>query len=193
MAQEHIWIEVEGDEIIDKDLEHIGDAAGRHLRRIVDSIANTSLYWLRIYVPVGESMYILRHTDRTPIKWRPGGTGGGGTYEVAIGIRRGLSEHAAYVNRGTGIYAGRGAITPRGDRRRADVIATQRPRITGRPTKRTRRRPALTFQKRGEPRRFRYSVRGQPPQHFLYNTWRQTVVYARARIITFGGGLTGQI
>lgn len=90
---------------------------------------------------------------------------------------------------------GRGRIYPRGDRGAASVIQTSgldgkfyrissRNRVTGRNfmDHLQGRKPALTFQKRGEPRKFRAWVSGQKPNPFIYRTFRHTALYAKGQI-----------
>jgi len=40
----------------------------------------------------------------TPVTYRPGGAGGGGTYEAEVGLEESLAPHAQFVIEGTGIY-----------------------------------------------------------------------------------------
>lgn len=98
-----------------------------------------------------------------------------------------------------------GRIYPRADRAPATSIATTLQEIddrTGRPIYRRisdRRRlraggeagvdapsglrqPALTFQKRGEPRKFRRWVSGQRPQPFVYLSYINTAIYAKGQL-----------
>ena len=40
----------------------------------------------------------------TPVTYKPGGAGGGGTYEAEVGLEASLAPHAEWVIEGTGIY-----------------------------------------------------------------------------------------
>lgn len=117
-------------------------------------------YVMRLYTHVS-SGYTLRHIGHSGVRWRPGGAGGGGSWEVVSGVKSGSSRHPLYHAQGTGIYAGKGLIRPQ----------------TGK---------WLTFQKKGEPRRFRPWVRGQEPNNFLYIAYGHMKLYAMGSIHTLG-------
>lgn len=178
MAERFVSVEFENDREIILRLDTAEKRLSGVSRRIISGAATYGLYWLRLYVPRGESGYILQHTDASHAEFRPGGPGGGGFWQSVVGVKRGRSRHPLYVSQGTGIYAGRGLIRPRhggfalvsGSGKRGNV---------------------LTFKKRGEPRRFVAFVSGQQANHFLYMTYVQVRLYAQARVFTLGPELLG--
>jgi hypothetical protein len=163
MAEEFITVEVEGEDKINFLLERAEQRLHSRIRGVLEGMGSHAVYWLRIYMHV-QSGYTLRHTDHTSARWRPGGAGGAGEWEVVSGVKRGTSRHPLYANQGTGLYVGRGLIRPS-------------------------RSKVLTFQKRGEPRRFKRYVRGQEANPFLYLAFQQVRLYANARIHTLGSEL----
>src|SRR4051794_6550818 len=175
-----IDIKVEGEDKILAALDYAEQRLHSRTRDHVNDLSRFVTAHLAATVPVYDS-YILRHIDREPSRWVPGGAGGGGAWEGMAGIRRGTSLHPLYTEFGTGIYAGRGRkrlIRARYDRAQASVIATGNRRLS------RRAGGVLTFQKHGEPRRFRYWVSGQKGQHYFYFTWLDLNIYAAARILT---------
>lgn len=156
--QKHIEIEVHGEELIMERLSAHEESAHEFGRETVRDLSRFATTWLISTVP-RRTTYLWWHIDRTPTVWVPGGAGGGGTWEAIAGIKAGESKHPIYVEFGTGIYAGRGLI----------FAHTYFP---------------MTFQKRGEPRRFRMWTKGQPGQHYFYETWRSLNIYAVPRIAT---------
>jgi hypothetical protein len=161
----YIEFDVDGVESTIAWLRLIEQRARRRLRGLIAGAGTYATYWMRIYAPIGESAYLFRHIDQTQVRWRAGGAGGGGEWEVISGVRTGTSRHPIYVHNATGIYAGRNYIRPQKHGRRGGV---------------------LTFQKRGEPRKFRRWVRGQRAQPFAYAAYQQARLYVTARTMTFG-------
>jgi len=175
MAQERfIEIGVEGEEKILLGMERQEERLHGYARETVNDLARFVTADLAATVPTYTD-YILRHISREPPTWFPGGVGGGGEWEAVAGIKAGTSMHPLYAEFGTGIYAGRGLIRARMDRAPASVIATGHKRLT------RRQGGVITFQKLGEPRKFRWWVRGQRGQHYFYQTWRTLNVYAASR------------
>lgn len=165
MAKEYIKIEIEGEEKIRLAFDRQQVRMGAKLRDIVDDLAEFAEHSLEGFVPQ-YNQYTLRHIDRDGPMWMPGGAGGGGEYKAIVGVKEGTSRHPIYTEFGTGIYAGRGLIW-----------ATAGPgKLTG------RYGPVMTFQKHGEPRKFRYWVRGQRGQRYFYLTWQVVHAYAQARM-----------
>jgi hypothetical protein len=177
----YIEIELSGDEAFMLFMRTLEAKIKGAQRGVVAGAANYGLYWLRIYVPVSTA-YTLRHTDASGAHWRPGGAGGGGEWEAVTGVKAGSSRHPIYAMSGTGIYAGRGIITPRLDRALASVITTSR--LRGSFFNRTQ--PALRLSAPGRPTGYRYWVAGQRGQNFLYATYQQVRLYLNARIHTLG-------
>lgn len=169
---DYLSVQLEGDRTLELGLTLIQAKARERLRGIVGGWSHYTLYWLRLYVPV-DSGYTLRHTDASTPTWRPGGPGGGGEWVSTVGIKTGTSRHPLYRAFGTGLYAGRGLIRPHHPG--GFTLVSRNPR-----------RGVLTFQKRGEQRRFRYWVRGQRGRNFLYAAYQQARIYANARVHTLG-------
>lgn len=131
----------------------------RLVKEIVDDLAKFGLQLLYTNAPQ-HSSYILRHADRSGIKFRPGGSGGGGEFEAVVGIKSGTSRHPLYVEAGTGLYGERG-----------DYIYP-------------RRAPSMTwfstiYGKVISKKR----TRGQKPQRYFYETWKEIEVYARLQLL----------
>lgn len=84
-----------------------------------------------------------------PIQYSPGGAGGGGLWTVEVRVGAGV-PHLQWVVEGTGVYGPRGGWI------------------------RPKRAKFMTFQKKGEPRRFREVVAGQKPQR----EWIAIALYA---------------
>jgi hypothetical protein len=166
MADKFIDIHIEGEDKIQTALRVQGARQEANLRDLVDELADVASLALIMNVP-RRSDYILNHIAREGAAWMPGGAGGGGEWKAIVGIKEGRSRHPLYVDQGTGIYAGRGLIW-----------STQGPgALTGKYA------PVMTFQKQGEPRRFRYWTKGQKGQHYFYLTWRILNAVAEARIL----------
>lgn len=150
-------------------LDLCAELARRQLKNLIDNVADFGLHALEGNVP-SYSTYTLRHTDRSDIRWNPGGAGGGGEYEVIVGIKAGTSKHPIYVKSGTGIYGFKripyGALKPRTSA--GGTVS-----------------PGLMFfysQRYGHVISVR-SVKGQKPQDFLYTTYREMQVYTGARLL----------
>lgn len=170
------------------------------LKEILNDAADKATAEMRIYAPVGETGYLHEHLHRSGMTYLPGGAGGGGTYQIVTGVRRGTSQHPFFVHGGTAnrdldtmtnaavlggggganlqgrIYA-RGGMTAKRYQLRVAQRGTKDPIL---------RRPALTFQKQGEPRRFRAWVRGQRPQPFVYFAFQTTAIYVERRLAASG-------
>lgn len=156
-------IKIEGDEEFIRYTHLVQERGRRWLRGLVAGMANYTLHWARIYAPDGPTGYIQRHLDATGAQFRPGGAGGGGSYEAVAGVKRGDSKHPLYVHQGTGLYS-----------YRHDFI---RPNKAG---------GVLAFEKKGEPTVFTKKVKGQEAQPYVYGAYKQTILYARARVVQFG-------
>lgn len=162
MAKE-IEITYEGLERILFAIDRVGDRGSRVLRNYLERVGSNAEYWMKFYAPHGESSFAGGRGLHSRIKagnsrWRPGGLGGGGEWEVTAGVQQtGGGRYPIYVNSGTGLY-----------RPNAPALIRAKP---GR---------VMTFQKRGEPRRFVKWTRGQRAQPFLYLSWQQVLLYSRA-------------
>lgn len=150
------------------------------------------------WAPDSQSGYIHEHIGRSGVIYRPGGAGGGGTYERIVGVRRGTSRHPLYVHNGTANIYGQqldnmlgdgsqqlggaslqGRIYPRGSAKRFTSISRAGRQGVDAATAwaRQQRTPVLTFQKKGEGRRFRQWVTGQRAQPFVYYAFQTAVIY----------------
>lgn len=156
------WIEfdLEGADVIDLRLMRIEEAGAVKLRGILEGMANYSVHWMRIYAP-SFSGYLRRHIGTSQARWMPGGAGGGGSWEVSAGVRRGDSRHPLYVEGGTGLY---------GFRR--DTIKPLHAKF-------------MMWYRFGRWHRAR-ETKGQRAQPFLYMAFQQTKLYAHARMLTLG-------
>lgn len=181
------------------------------LKLWLEHLASFALAEQHHYVPHGETGYLESHLGRSGVHYAPGGFGGGGSYQIAIGVRRGSSKHPFFVHFGTANPEGQspaammvggvgmqGKIYPRGDRMAATVLAKRAPRsfmmepsasllrwgTKGDWADFHRKQAALTFQKLGEPRKFRAWVSGQRPQPFVYFSFVHTAVYTRGQLRT---------
>lgn len=179
MADKFIEIEIEGEDKILLALRRAEERQHGVAREFVNDMSRFTTAELAARVPL-YSGYTFRHIGREPATWVPGGAGGGGEWVGVAGIKRGNSQHPLYAESGTGVYAGRRIIRARYDRARATVIATGLSRLS------RRRGGVLTFQKLGEPRKFRYWVSGQEGQRYFYGTWRALDIYAGSRFFAIG-------
>lgn len=113
-------------------------------------------------------------------RYSPGGAGGGGVWEMSVGILQSPRNTVLYVHRGTA-GGSKGKIYPRDDRAPASVVATRRSRLRKDDNKAAvpiGKRRALMFQKGAEPVRFRFWVSGQDPNPFVYTAYKQVRLYA---------------
>jgi hypothetical protein len=157
-----IEYEFEGEDKIMLALEHHERRGNEFVKQMLNNLADFGHHVLQSHVP-RHSTYLLRHVDKEPARWRPGGAGGGGSYEAVVGIKRGTSKHPLYVEFGTGLYGGVGwYILPR-------------------------THPYMTFYSTRYHRWIRAKyTKGQRPQHYMYATWREMLIYARGRAMAGG-------
>lgn len=167
MATRWIDFEVHGEDELMRFLVVGHDRANAAVWEMLDDIRHRGEYYLRLYAPAYSGELLRRIGSNSPI---PSGGPFGPELEASAGVREG-DRHPLYVHGGTGIYkAGRlGASaalrTPGTD----GYIKSLRP---GKP---------LTFQKKGEPRRWRMWVRGQKANPFVLYAYQQLVPYAKGR------------
>jgi len=128
-------------------------------KRLLDNLADFGYHVLQSSVPRHTS-YLLRHVARSDVTWRPGGAGGGGSWEAVIGVKRGESKHPLYVEFGTGIYGAVGWFIVPVRAQYMTFYSTRFHRVIN-----------VTH------------TRGQRPQRYLYHTWRELLVYARGRMM----------
>ena len=149
-----IEIEVHNEDRIRHQIEQMEERNAKWARELIEDLAKVGHSTLTLMVPT-KSLYLFRHIDRDGPMWMPGGPGGGGEWKAIVGVKEGSSRHPLYVEFGTGIYGDRGSL----------IWATGVKGLTGRYQK------VMTFEKRGEGRKFRYWIRGQRPQRYMYYTW----------------------
>jgi hypothetical protein len=157
----------------------------REGKTLLEALASNAEAWIRIYAPRGETGDLVRHVSRSGVYWHPGGAGGGGNWEIVAGVKPVPLKYGGFRDSIYPLYAekgtaseGRGYIYPRDDRMPASTIATKRSRKqTG---------GVMTFQKQGEERKFRFRVRGQKPQRFVFAAYHQLSVYTRTRMMSLG-------
>ena len=168
MADERfIWFEVDEDEtILGFKLQE--EKFSRRQKDFLDDLSDHGIQLMKMYAPEGDSGYLHDHIDKSVATWEAGGAGGGGNYEQIVGVKAGTSQHPIYVEIGTGLY-GRfksPVISPVGNR--------------------------MWFYAEGLGRRIgRYKLRGQEPQRYVYQTWRDLALYAHARLLAAKATGTG--
>src|SRR4051794_18237960 len=103
MADEHFWIEVEGENeaIFGIDVYHAyTQVRSKHL---LEELAKDGVTLLAKNIDTSgpySSGYTLRHIDHTDVNWDAGPE----EYSGTVGIRAGTSYHPVYANRGTGEF-----------------------------------------------------------------------------------------
>lgn len=165
MADRFIDIELKNEHEVMRSLGQVEEHNQHKARELIDELAKFTENMLTIMVPT-YSLYLFRHIDRSGPMWMPGGAGGGGEWKAIVGIKDGPSRHPEYVEFGTGIYGNKGDF----------IWASGVKGLTG------KRQKVMTFEKHGEPRRFRYWVKGQKPQRYMYLTWGVLNALAREKI-----------
>jgi hypothetical protein len=155
---EFIEFEVDEDEVM-RGLDIQEQLGKRFLRDFIDDLADKGVELLERHAPE-YTTYTKRHIDRESVRWLPGGAGGGGAYEVVLGVKAGTSYHPVYANVGTGLYGQYG-----------DWVQSP----TGRLMYFYSQLYGHVISK--------YVVAGQRPQQFLYHTWRDLEMFAVARML----------
>jgi hypothetical protein len=102
MTDYEVSIRVDEDEVM-RGFDRQQFLAKELLKDLLDNVGRFGYDKLVDYIP-RHSDYLWRHADRSSVRWSPGGAGGGGEYEVTVGIKAGTSQHPFYVRGGTGIY-----------------------------------------------------------------------------------------
>jgi hypothetical protein len=80
----------------------------------LDRASHQAGMYMGTHVPRGETGRLFRAINVGPVTYRPGGAGGGGFYEVHVGVDTEQAPHALFVLEGTGIHhegGSRGNIT----------------------------------------------------------------------------------
>lgn len=162
MADRFIEIDVENEEEILALLDAQTERQRRRAKDIVDDLGDFAMHVIRANTPEF-SGYTQRHIGRTPVMWRPGGSGGGGSYEVVAGIKAGRSRHPIYVEVGTGIYG-----------KFARIIIPLKAQYM------------IFFGTRAGRMLAKRYVKGQRAQRYFYASWRELQIYARGRLMASG-------
>lgn len=156
MANKFIEYIIEDPEKIILGLDQEEKRKRKLARDMVDDLASFGMKTLRINVPTFSS-YLLRHLDKTLPTFKAGGAGGGGEYEVIIGVKAGTSRHPLYVEGGTGIYGPIGWYLTPVSSSALSWFST----VYGRPIS----------------KKF---TKGQRPQRYFYNTWKELQIYSKS-------------
>lgn len=167
MAEEYITFEIDEDDVMRGfDLQEF--ALHQHLKELLDDMADKGKEILERYAPESPEgdAYTKRHVDRSHVAWMPGGAGGGGQYEVIVGVKAGASYHPVYANVGTGVYS-----------YTEDYIRSPKGGLMWFYASRLGRVISM------------YAVAGQRPQRFLYETWRDLSLLTEMRVILLSRGL----
>lgn len=172
-------------------------ARSRALIQTIEHWADLSTAQQRIYAPRGETGRLHDAIHQThPRQYLPGGAGGGGTFQVSSGVRRGIAPHAEHVLFGTafgdlipggGNFMTPGRIYPKSQRFRRLFDDSGRDRFQD--MELGQKTPALKIQKRGEPVRWRAWVSGQRPNNFVYSAYVDTAIYAKGQLRSIARGL----
>src|ERR1700754_421287 len=123
MADRTFWIDVDEDDAV-HGIERAQLAIAGKVNSLLADLRDQGVHILTTNVPVYSS-YTLRHIDKESVKWHPGGTGGGGTWETMFGIKAGTSMHPLYVHRGTPAYTGTGSEIVTYGRSRPEVVPSR--------------------------------------------------------------------
>src|SRR5687767_798907 len=103
MSEKQIWIEFEDEHKILRGLILQEKRWRNQAKHLVEDIGTFGLRTLKSRAPNFTS-YTVHHADKSSAKFKPGGLGGGGEYEVIVGIKSGTSSHPLYAEQGTGLY-----------------------------------------------------------------------------------------
>lgn len=151
--------EVHGDKELQEYLSTFPENTRREMRDLVEDLGEHAEAWMRLYAPRQRGPAggaLHRRITHT------GPADRGATTDVIAGVLDNGDKHPLYVLGGTGIYSEGGTrITPN--------------KPGGR----------LTFQKHGEPRRFRMSVKGQKSNPYAERAYHATELYAQGRVAAF--------
>ena len=178
-------------------------ARARALIQTIEHWADISTAQQRIYAPRGETGRLLEAIHQShPRQYLPGGSGGGGSYQVSSGVRRGVAPHAEHVLFGTSLstpffFGGQGnlgmnaltpgRIYPKAHRFKHLRDDEGRERFEG--TELGQRQPALRLEKEGQPVSWRAWVTGQRPNNFVYTAYLDTAIYAKGQLRAIAHGL----
>lgn len=151
------------------------------LKELLSDLGDYATAQQRVYAPDSDTGYIQRHIQQGDITYHPGGPGGGGSYRLITGVKRGVSLHPLYVHEGTkNLSEGDidALIGPSGSG--VSMGSTMQDRIYP-------KKPGgvLVLNQKGNqkgPRTIRKSVRGQRPKPFVYFAFAHTSVYAQGQI-----------
>lgn len=99
--------------------EAVGGKMRNKIRHAMEEAAQAAATYMATHAPYHEgTLYRAIGVTREEggsfgIRYRPGGAGGGGHYEIHVGVDAEQAPHAEWVIHGTGIYGeGGGNITP---------------------------------------------------------------------------------
>lgn len=155
---EFIEFEVDEDEVM-RGLDLQERLAKHVLHDFIDDLADKGVELLEQHAPEYHG-YTKRHIDRERVRYLPGAGGGGGVYEVTLGVKAGISYHPVYANIGTGLHGQYGDWVQSPTGRLMYFYSELYGHVIS-----------------------KYLVAGQRPQQFLYHTWRDLQVFAVARML----------
>lgn len=169
MADRWIDVDIDGDGALWHFLTTFDEEASGAVYDLLDDLRKRGEYYIRLYAPSYSGELLRRIGSSVPTLGAY--ADGGEEWEASAGVLEG-DRHPLYVHGGTGIYrAGRLGASQ----------ALRTPGIQGYITSLRPGKP-MTFQKRGEPRKWKMWVTGQKPNPFVLYAYQQLVPYARGRI-----------
>ncbi len=130
------------------------------VKAILGDIADVAHHSMLLYVPK-DTWGTYRRINESEMRWVPGGSHGGGSWEKSVGVRGNEPGYPWYVHTGTGLYGPhRSMITPT-------------------------HAASMKFHWKG-----RYwdleRTRGQKPQPFVRDAYEDAKLYAQGSIHRFG-------
>lgn len=141
------------------------DGRGATLR-MLSRLGDVAESRMRYHAPVSSEPGggdLHRRISKSAPRFRAGGAGGGGWWELVVGVRQG-HPYPFYVHSGTGRYKRSGGGS--------DIYARRPPYV-------------MRFHYQGRYFSLR-SVKGQRPQPFVEEAYNDTKLYARARVARIG-------
>ncbi len=168
------------------DLKRIDVDSLKSAKEYIEDAGNRAFGSILSSTPLGSGATIASLRKGSPT-YKPGGRGGGGTWEIQHGFLRTQKNAILYYHFGTAQKNSQKRIYPSQGRQGKIVEATGRALLTKRmddPSKSPKpigNRPVLSFEKLGE-RRFRAWVSGQEPNKFVYVAYVQASLYLKIKL-----------
>lgn len=149
----YIWFEVDEDAVM-RGLNYQEELAQRRLKQFLDRLARKGEELLESRAP-RHTGYTKRHVDHTPARFD-----GRDEYMAIVGVKDGTSYHPVYANVGTGLYG-----------KYNDYVQSPKGNLMYFYASRLGHVISM------------YLVKGQKPQQYLYESWRDLAIYAEARMM----------